>query len=60
MPNNFSKPPIPEAKVSITIRIDADILRWFKAEGAGWQTRINDVLKLHYENSFIHHPIKKK
>ena len=34
-----------DAKVSTTIRIDVDVLAAFKAQGAGWQTRINDVLR---------------
>jgi uncharacterized protein (DUF4415 family) len=33
------------SKVSTTIRFDADVLAAFKATGAGWQTRMNDVLK---------------
>ncbi|RJG14552.1 BrnA antitoxin family protein [Massilia cavernae] len=32
-------------KVSTTIRFDADVLEAFKATGAGWQTRMNDVLR---------------
>jgi len=32
-------------KASITIRLDADIVAWLKAEGPGYQTRINDVLR---------------
>ena len=32
-------------KVSTTIRLDADILAWFKAQGSGYQTRINDALR---------------
>lgn len=38
-----------EPKLSITIRIDADVVRWFKKDGAGWQTRMNDALKLWVE-----------
>jgi len=37
------KPPPP--KVSISLRIDADVLEWFKAQGEGYQTRINAVLR---------------
>lgn len=33
------------AKVSTTIRFDADVLAAFKATGAGWQTRMNDALR---------------
>lgn len=34
-----------DAKVRTTIRLDPDVLEAFKARGAGWQTRINDVLR---------------
>ena len=27
------------------MRIDADVLEWFKARGKGYQTRMNAVLK---------------
>lgn len=36
---------IPEPRQSIHIRVDADVLRWFKAQGPGYQTRINAVLR---------------
>ena len=32
-------------KESLTIRIDADVLAWFKAQGRGYQTRINATLR---------------
>jgi uncharacterized protein (DUF4415 family) len=32
-------------KVSTTIRLDADVLAYFKAKGLGYQTKINDVLR---------------
>jgi uncharacterized protein (DUF4415 family) len=32
-------------KSSVSLRIDADVLQWFKARGAGYQTRINAVLR---------------
>jgi len=35
--------PLP-AKASISLRVDQDVLEWFKAQGAGYQTRINTVL----------------
>jgi hypothetical protein len=35
----------PPPKASIRIRVDADVLDWFKATGDGFQTRINDVLR---------------
>ena len=36
--------PLP-AKASISLRVDQDVLEWFKAQGAGYQTRINSVLR---------------
>ncbi len=32
-------------KRSVSLRIDADVLDWFKSQGAGYQTRINSVLR---------------
>jgi uncharacterized protein (DUF4415 family) len=32
-------------KVSTTIRLDADILEYFRATGRGYQTQINDELR---------------
>ncbi len=36
---------IPVPKQGVHIRLDADVLRWFKAQGPGYQTRINAVLR---------------
>lgn len=32
-------------KVATTIRLDPDIVDYFKAGGRGWQTRLNDTLR---------------
>lgn len=32
-------------KQRTTLRLSADVLAHFRADGAGWQTRINDALK---------------
>jgi uncharacterized protein (DUF4415 family) len=36
--------PVP-SKTSVSLRIDADVLEWFKAQGPGYQTRMNAVLR---------------
>lgn len=36
--------PLP-SKTSVSLRLDQDVLEWFKAQGAGYQTRINSVLR---------------
>jgi uncharacterized protein (DUF4415 family) len=33
------------AKELISLRIDQDVIEWFKAQGPGYQTRINSVLR---------------
>ena len=32
-------------KTSVSLRVDTDVLEWFKAQGPGYQTRINAVLR---------------
>ena len=32
-------------KKPVTLRLDPDIMAWFKAQGQGYQTRINDALR---------------
>jgi uncharacterized DUF497 family protein len=36
-------------KNQITLRIDEDVLAWFKKQGTGYQTRINSLLKAYKE-----------
>jgi uncharacterized protein (DUF4415 family) len=36
---------IPTAKVATSIRVDGDVMDWFKTQGRGWQTRMNAVLR---------------
>ena len=38
---------VPAKKVPVTIRLDPDVLGWFKSFGKGYQTHINDVLKMY-------------
>ncbi|RJR32618.1 MAG: 3-oxoacyl-ACP synthase [Deltaproteobacteria bacterium] len=38
-----------EPKVQVTIRMDREVLDWFKARGKGYQTQINAVLRAYKE-----------
>ena len=40
---------LPKAKPLISIRIDPDVLEWFKSRGSGYQTRMNAVLRMYME-----------
>ena len=37
------------AKKPVTVRLDTDMVKWFKKQGRGYQTRINAVLRAYYE-----------
>ena len=39
------RPSIPNAKETVSLRLDRDILDHFQADGPGWQERINDALR---------------
>jgi uncharacterized protein (DUF4415 family) len=39
------RPKAEVTKVSTTIRLDPDVIDAFKANGAGWQGRINEALR---------------
>lgn len=32
-------------KKLVSLRIDADVLAWYKSKGAGYQTKINEALR---------------
>ncbi|MGI9301260.1 MAG: BrnA antitoxin family protein [Gammaproteobacteria bacterium] len=36
-------------KRQLTLRLDADVLEWFKSQGRGYQTRINALLRAYME-----------
>ena len=40
----------PPSKQQLTIRLDADVLKWLKAQGRGYQTRINRILRAAMES----------
>ncbi len=45
--------PVPK-KSQITLRLDSDVLEWFKATGKGYHTRINMLLRAYMEQSKSH------
>lgn len=58
--------PVQPGKVRITIRIDADILKWFRKKvneigGGNYQTRMNDALRsyIQYQDKKLEETIRK-
>ena len=39
------RPPLPNPKQAVKLRLDADVLAAYRKTGAGWQTRINADLR---------------
>jgi uncharacterized protein (DUF4415 family) len=39
------------SKTSISLRVDRDVLEWFKSQGTGYQSRMTAVLKAFKEAS---------
>jgi len=44
---------MPPAKTYRPLRFDEDMVEWFKRQGAGYQTRMNAVLR-----AYVHHKAK--
>jgi uncharacterized protein (DUF4415 family) len=40
---------IPETKQQITLRLDPEVIRWFRGTGKGYQSRMGAVLKSYVE-----------
>jgi len=41
--------PAKKNKSQVTLRIDSDVLEWFKSYGRGYQTQINQLLRAYME-----------
>ena len=49
-------------KVQLTLRLEEDVLTWFRARGRGYQTQINDLLRAYmeaHERDSLSQPIKQ-
>lgn len=44
------KPQEAPTKEKISVRLDSDVLQWLRGYGRGYQTRINDILRLAMEH----------
>jgi uncharacterized protein (DUF4415 family) len=56
-------PQIAPTKVLTSVRLDADILDFFKSQGSGYQSRINDALRAELNRKLATQPkaaIKKR
>jgi uncharacterized protein (DUF4415 family) len=40
---------LPPGKENVTLRVDRDVLAWFRATGKGFHTRMNAVLRAYME-----------
>ena len=42
---------LPQPKATLNMRVDRDVLEFFKKTGRGYQTRINAILRSYFEHS---------
>jgi uncharacterized protein (DUF4415 family) len=41
---------LPEPKKTVSIRLDSDVLDWYKKQGPGYQTRMNAILRMYMKS----------
>ncbi len=46
----LAKVVMPNKKTQLTIRFDEDMVEWFKAQGKGYQTHMNQVLRTYFQS----------
>jgi uncharacterized protein (DUF4415 family) len=39
------RPKSADPKLPVSLRLDREVIEWFKSKGEGWQTRINEELR---------------
>ena len=63
LPSDFwdeAVPVLPETKVPISLRIDADVLEWFRESGPRYQSRMNAVLRSYMQRAATPTPKRAK
>ena len=40
---------VPRSKTLLSLRIDSDVVEWFRAQGRGYQSRINALLRAYMD-----------
>jgi uncharacterized protein (DUF4415 family) len=48
------------AKAQITLRLDADVLGWFRALGKGYQSQINQLLRAYMDAHHGKLPLRRQ
>jgi uncharacterized protein (DUF4415 family) len=43
--------PMPPRQAHASLRLDADVPEWFRAQGRGCQTKINAILRSQFEHN---------
>ena len=54
------RPTAETPKVSTTIRLDSDVVAFFQRGGKGWQTRLNEALRVIIEKSKTKSAVRAK
>lgn len=46
----------PQSKAQLTLRLDKDVIAFFKHQGKGYQTRMNAILRAYMQSQESSHP----
>ena len=49
-----------QRKAQVTLRLDSDVIGWFKSGGRGYQTRINALLRAYVDEQRRHETCGKR
>jgi len=49
--NPIGRPPKQAPKIPVTMRLDAEVVKFFRSGGEGWQTRLNSFLAAHVKRA---------
>jgi len=53
IPNKVRGPQKALLKVPVSIRLSPDIVDYFKTQGKGWQTKVNNVLREYVNSHYL-------
>ena len=44
----------PRALISVMVRLDPEVVAWFKAQGGDWESRLNAALRIYAESHKVY------
>jgi uncharacterized protein (DUF4415 family) len=48
----------PQPRIAVSLQVEADVLRWFRSQGPGWEKRMMVALRLYMEAHLGDEPVE--